>query len=424
MTTYRWVRHRILDEQGVDRTGLAPVSLWWAARAAAEETLQGAPLVASWLKLFRTHLSEADGYWLRWRGGFAESAELRRAYSGLYGRFFARALLAQHLKFTRFVSLQRNGIELPMSSVRVRRTAKGDIPDWLAWDEAGSRFVLCEAKGSLTAKDFLHKDGPKCVLEGKKQFDRVKTFVGGHRIHPAQWVSASRWATDDRGGEPITALWDPPAGGTPFGEDDARRYRAAMTLSWLDSIAPGLGYRTAGDLMSSNREGDALVVEAMPGPIPESDDWPRSGDGMDLLDSALPTNLVSSSVQQEIRSGNSRLVAALGDGLSDSAVYRGGPSLLVPAQQEKQPYAGKYVSALVTRFGIQPIRGKSDMPAVLERQARARDGEEPAMLIGIPMGIDPFETRGKSVWEDGAGIAPDGDLAVFDLRRITVESLA
>ena len=103
MSSYRWSRHRTHDGAGNDSIGLAPISLWWVARAAAEETLQGAPLVAAWLKLFREHLSVGDRYWLRWRGDLAESAELRRAYSGLYGRFFARALLSEHLGFSRFL---------------------------------------------------------------------------------------------------------------------------------------------------------------------------------------------------------------------------------------------------------------------------------------------------------------------------------
>lgn len=213
--------------------------MWWLARAAAEETMQGSPLAPAWLKLFRTHLSEDDPYWLRWRGDLAESAELRRAYSGLYGRFFARALLSNHLGLTNFTSLMRNGVQV--GTVLVERTRRGDIPDWIAWDDANSRFVLCEAKGSLASKDFLEPRGPKCARDGKKQFSRVRTLEGTRIIHPSQWVAATRWATDDRDGDPITLLWDPPVDETTFGAREAKIHRTAMTRAWLDSLAPALG---------------------------------------------------------------------------------------------------------------------------------------------------------------------------------------
>ena len=115
----------------------------------------------------------------------AESAELRRTYSD--GRFVARALLTHHLGFTRFLSLKRNGLEV-QGSVKVERTNGRDIPDWLAWDDRHSRFVLGEAKGSLTAADFLSPGMPKCVGNGKDQFDRVRTCKRGRIIHPARWV--------------------------------------------------------------------------------------------------------------------------------------------------------------------------------------------------------------------------------------------
>ena len=54
------------------------------------------------------HLSSKEMRILRWRGDFAESAEMRRAYSAMYGRYFSRALLASRFGFTDFVPLSRN----------------------------------------------------------------------------------------------------------------------------------------------------------------------------------------------------------------------------------------------------------------------------------------------------------------------------
>ncbi len=94
----RYAFTRIVDPgAGTDVVQLGPFDLWWAAISAAEETIQGSPLASAWLRLFQDHLSRDDTSELRWAGDLAESAETRRAYSALYGRFFGRAFLASRL---------------------------------------------------------------------------------------------------------------------------------------------------------------------------------------------------------------------------------------------------------------------------------------------------------------------------------------
>ena len=39
MFSYRWTRHRVFDASGNDKKGHAAISMWWIARAAAEEDL-------------------------------------------------------------------------------------------------------------------------------------------------------------------------------------------------------------------------------------------------------------------------------------------------------------------------------------------------------------------------------------------------
>jgi hypothetical protein len=414
MTSYRWTTHRLYEGPGKDYSGDAPISLWRIARCAAEETLQGSPLASAWLKLFRTQLSGGDKYWLRWSGDFAESAELRRAYSGLYGRFFARALLSHHLGHSRFVSLKRNGVTIP-GSVSVNRSMKGDIPDWIAWDDASSRFVLCEAKGSLTAKDFLVKGGPQCVLEGKKQFTRVEVIDGTTVVKPLKWVAATRWATEARKGNPITVLWDPPTDGEPFSAADASRHRKAITMAWLDSIAPGLGWSRGDELISNDRAREALIVRASPGPMPEDKDWtpPIGGDGSSQISSGMTSIGVSSQVSDE----------PVLPRLETSDVYAG-TQLLAPPKPEKSPLKRGFLAAIVTRFGVRPVRYAGDFEFLQREQERARNLEEPAMLVGIPLNLDPGRRPTRDAWIDGAGISAVGDLAVFDLRQVEVERMS
>lgn len=412
---YRWTRHRVYDASGNDKTGLSAISLLAVARAAAEETLQGSPLASAWLKLFATQTSATETYWLRWRGDLAESAELRRAYSGLYGRFFARTLLTQHLNLSRFLSLKRNGISIP-GSVRVERQVKGDIPDWIAWDDLNARFVLCEAKGSLTANDFLAAGGPKCAHGGKAQFDRVSTFDGSVEIHPVQWVAATRWATEERKGDPVTVLWDPPTDGSSYSDEEADRHRSAISRAWVASIAPGLGWNSPDELLSPEREREAVVVRVNPGPISPILEWPTFEDSFDSEE------LVPSEDQAAVPlARSSRIRRSIDvDNLLESDLYLNRAALDVP-KHEQVSYEGAYSSALITKLGIRPIRTASDFDFLQRASERAQRLDEPAMLLGLPLKFDPMKSPCGLIWRDRAGIASENGLAIFDLRVASLE---
>lgn len=411
-------QHRAIDAQGNDKVGQAAISMWWLAHAAAEETLTGSPLTSSWLKLFRTHLSTKDQYWLRWRGDLAESTELRRAFSGLYGRFFARALLNHHLGFTCFCSLKRNGLNI-LDTIKVVRTSGGDIPDWIAWDERNSRPVLCEAKGSLTARDFLSANIPKCVATGKKQFYRVRTSVLGETIYPAEWVAATRWATDVRNGNPITMLCDPPVEDEPLDEEKIKVCREILTRAWINSIAKGMGWSDANDLMSKEREREALLIRAEPGPIPEVEDWPHYEDEPD--EDIQEESLMEVDHHHEEDSKEQDSNGSIGE-LSDSNLYTD-TSILLPPKHESSAHESPYIAALVTRFGIRPVNPSEDFDTLLYAQESARNLVEPSMLVGIPLNINSSSKVNEDTWLDKAGIVIPGNLAVFDIRGVEINQL-
>lgn len=415
MTSYRWTNHRVVDASGTDASGPAAISMWWLARAAAEETMQGSPLAAAWLKLFRTQLSERDPDWLRWRGDLAESAELRRAYSGLYGRFTARALLKEHLGLSRFLSLKRNGISVA-GAVDVVRLTRGDIPDWLAWDDRKSTYVLCEAKGSLTATDFLANGTPKCVREGKKQFDRVSTLEAGVLVLPDRWVAATRWATDQRRGDPVTILWDPPVPDDPDRELKAAARRTAMTKAWLESLAPSLGYRSAAELTSNERGREALIVKAGPGEATSDLAWPTDDGPKFEGEADLRTRRIPAAKSPNVAQ---RTYETLRSNLLQSKVYGDG-AVLRPRGPETHAHEQAYVAAAITQFGIRPIQTLQDFEVLRRDQDRARRLEAPVMLVGIPTKLDPSVPPERRPWMASAGIAQAGELAVFDLRLIEV----
>ena len=227
---YRWTKVRLVKpEAKIDVAQFRPFSLWRAALAAADETVQGRPFAAAWLRLFTTHLSSSEAVQLRWRDDLAQSTEMRRVFSALYGRYFARALLASELGITDFISLDSKVTCIP-KGVTVNRIDNGDIPDWIGWDPQAGSYVLAEAKGRLTGSDQQFLNGtPKCVDAGKAQFERVEVRDSGGRIIATRnWVAAMLWSTEKRCRSPVSLLWDPRADGEMLTDEEATRHAAAI----------------------------------------------------------------------------------------------------------------------------------------------------------------------------------------------------
>lgn len=231
----------------------------------------------------------------------------------------------------------------------------------------------------------------------KAQFGRVETTGPKGKLFPACWVAATRWVTDDRGGTPATFLWDPPQDHRPFSEDEAAQHREAMTRAWLSSIAPGLGWRDADELLSPERARSVVVVSAAPGSVPVEEERQTLSDGR-------------------------RADPVRASGVSKLEIYEAS-WLLRPTGSQAKPHRSDYIAALVTPFGVRPIQNRSDYETLQRAQERAINREEPAMIIGLPRNLDPAAPIPNGAWLDGAGIARKQDLAVFDLRRVQVELL-
>lgn len=364
---YRWTRLRMVDSRGGHNiTERWPVNLWRAAHAAAEETLCGGPLAPAWLRLFRAHLSASELGMLRWRGDLGESAEMRRVYSGLYGRYFARTLLASRLGVTNFVSLNRDCTNI-RGGVTVERIEKGDIPDWLAWDAHADCYVLGEAKGCLTgrAEQFLgHR--PRCVDAGRAQFARVVVKdSAGRRIETRNWVAANLWSTDHRSRQPVALLWDPPDDGVALTNDEAPRHALAIRKHRTEVITRHLG------------------------------------------DPDFSVRIVAKPSDEDISSG---ILDAIGD--------RG----LAPSERPSQePHENHYLAAVITPLGIRTIHNAADLRIAQAIRERAGRTGEPAMIFGLAKGEPkPVESR-DAPWLSGDGIvAPDGS-SLFNLSSVEVE---
>ena len=376
---WRWSNLRVVNINPPSSTLLnLPFSLWWIALAAADETLQGGAMTTAWLRLFQTHLSTREATLMRWRGDLAESAEMRRAYSALYGRYFARALLASRLGLTDFVSLRRNVTTIP-SGVTVRRISQGDIPDWIAWDPGEGGYVLAEAKGNLTGTSHNFQQGtPACIGAGKAQFGRVEVKdVSGTNIATRNWVAASLWSTDTRRRIPVSVLWDPPGEGAEIPREEVSGHAAAIRARKFNALAPRLVRSTAID----STPGFRIRISAQPSEKP-----------------AMPPAVeIAETVNSKI---DERILP-----IETSARHQ---------------HSDVYMAALMTPFGVAPIRSEADIQLLLATQKSARRVNEPAMVFGVSL-QSISDQKDRALWLSANGIAAPDGLSLFNLRDVTIE---
>lgn len=373
----RWLHLRqVKPSSGVDQLQRRALNLWWIARAAAEETTQGQAMASTFLTLFSGHLSQSDTRWLRWREDMAASAEMRRAYSALYGRFFARGMLQSTLALRDFVSLETQ--TTPAGAVTVQRVVKGDIPDWIAWDPIANAYVLCEAKGNLTgATSNFRSATPKCVVNGKEQFDRVQVLdAAGNAVSVRGWVGASLWATDRRARNPVFLAYDPDGRGRELTPDERGVHGRALHAHWIGSLAEGLG-----EPALRHRDGPPSLF-------------------LQVWASASP----------DLRAPRVRASRLADDAVTD-----------IIDKPSTRPHQGLYIPAVLTRFGLAPMRGREARDTLLKAQASARASGEPAWFVGLNRrALQPGFTD-LPTWSSSHGVVGADGLAVFDLRRVSIK---
>lgn len=166
---------------------------------------------------------------LVWQGsGPGRGVEMRRTFSALFGRFFARAYLERYHGFTWFAPL--DGKETRVSRrIRVRRDAsRGDMPDWLC--SSPSKIAIAEAKGTRSPAGVSPGKLPGPLKTAADQIARAKVetlrlFPGTQRMYwaPRQvkgWGVMSRWATEQSNRRPLLYVMDPETEGSPIADEE------------------------------------------------------------------------------------------------------------------------------------------------------------------------------------------------------------
>ena len=385
----RFSHLRVVDGS-VDIGGAKAIALWWLAAAATEEFLQGSPMAPAFVSLFQAHLQPGSS-WFRWAGDLAESAEMRRALSGLYGRIVARALLTHRLGFTDFVSLNR--YETTYGGLQVSRNTKivkgdriyveGDIPDWIALDPRTRRAVLCEAKGALTGSEAQFKRGtPSCVADGKKQFGRVRVTRGTSLVATRNWVAANFWATEKRKRTPVSLLFDPPSQGEDIPDDRWSDIQAGATMAWARSILSAIGIAQEPDTASVTGGQFAVTIKAKPS-----------------------RKLEQRTVDPGQKSGN-----------LDSA------NILLPDHEwSSEAFEGSFYSALITSTGLTFIRSPAELEAARARIDEERKGGRTALLTGLSTSaITRSKNRSGTLWISLPGMVRSDGFALFDACQVEI----
>ncbi|MDO1585388.1 hypothetical protein [Rhizobium oryzicola] len=395
---YLWLRVHHGPGHRSNRHGPHALSLWRAALSASEETLQTGFMSVAWQNLFRNQLSQTDRVWLRWKDDLGSSAEIRRAYSALYGRFFARAVLSSNLTLSYFIPLRRD-ITTLTNGVTVNRIASGDIPDWVAWDHQHGGYALGEAKGALTgeADALWGPSQPKCVTSGKAQFARVEIRdTHGAKIASRDWVGANFWATDRRPRMPMALLWDPPSEGRELTEDEIAAHRQAIATRWVMSLLPGFG-RT--ELLRMRRQ----PIENFDGPIVRI--TARRGDPL----------------REDKREGG--YFSPEPEPKSEEiALYR---LLYYPPSEpfSDHGHEGSYIVVLPTLGGLVPINSESRWQDLLTVQKEAIRKNRMAMIVGLNIGTILNPGVDHKHWLGDTGFANREGLSIFDIRSVKLESV-
>jgi hypothetical protein len=143
--------------------------------------------------------------------------EVKVALSGLFGRFVARAYLERYFGLSIFAHLGNNVIDLDRrKQARIKRLARGDLPDWIACKSDLTSLTIAEAKG-------CHDPGgpAKALARAWTQAGRIDVTVKGRRVTVKRIAVATRWGVaNSNPANAYLSVRDPVDEGDPIDQQD------------------------------------------------------------------------------------------------------------------------------------------------------------------------------------------------------------
>ena len=221
--------------------------------AAARETLSTATphMAAIWTDLFQSIVS--PGPELRWTGdGPGIGRDARIAYSSLLGRYMARAFLSEQEMVRILVPLDVAKRQFKGTSYEIRKDprSRGLEADWIGLD--GSGLVIVEAKGTFD-KGFRTWHGPsacpRILQTAINQAKRTAVFQrhSGQKLPAKRWAIASRWGTDTNHRDSTLMAWRSEE--DKLRHDDYQALAKCLIGADLAGILKGLGHLEAATML-------------------------------------------------------------------------------------------------------------------------------------------------------------------------------
>lgn len=214
--------------------------------AAARETLVTATyhMAAIWTDLFHSLMAPNSRHLCWCEDGPGIGRDARIAYSGLLGRYMARAYLAEHENVRVLVPLDVAKRCLKGTPYEIRKDPKGRglEADWIGLDDSG--LVIVEAKGSYNV-GISNWCGPykipQVLQSAISQAQRTAIFKNLRQKLPAKrWAIASRWGTENNGLEPTLLAWDPEEGS--LDEEDYLALDSIFHSADVTGVIEGMGH--------------------------------------------------------------------------------------------------------------------------------------------------------------------------------------
>jgi hypothetical protein len=213
------------------------------------EILQTGPNSGPMSALFDELLATGSAE-LVWKGrGPGRGIEMRRAFSGLFGRFFARAYLQRYHGFTWFAPIDGTPTYLS-EKVRVRRKtqASSELPDWVC--ARPGEVAVAEAKGSHQKGNATKggRPGPIKTADGQisgvifekaQQAGRIKKWIPRS---VKGWAVMSRWGVEDPKRDAFQYVLDPQTDGEPLSTDEREEIVQDVARVHVAQTLEGMGY--------------------------------------------------------------------------------------------------------------------------------------------------------------------------------------
>lgn len=202
-------------------------------------------LAGIWVKLFQSFLaSPKELRWLDNGPGIGRDAKV--AYSGLFGRYMARAHLMFRENVRVLIPLEVIRKELQNNNlyyIGKKPGSNGLEADWIGIDDEG--LIIAETKGSFDRTKSSWKGNkkvPQLLHNAINQAMRTEVYIKstGKPLPARYWAVASRWANEDNGVEPTTIAWS--RGRVKLEKTDYWNLENLLLRVDLNSLMKGLGH--------------------------------------------------------------------------------------------------------------------------------------------------------------------------------------